>query len=397
MIPTRPDTPWGLWGTSRILLLFAVALFDRSDRRAPPNRDRLSGVYASAAVAGGQTEVHASHHQRWSVSGLRRGYPARPPGLHVVCHAGRPQSLSRVYLPRVQAQPERPGQPELQLHPGPDGGRPGLSVGCDQQRGESVRPDDERCTATFTTPTIQARSAARRSRSSPRTATGISGSATRTAVSRLDRGLGTFTHYRNDSEGGFVGRITQVIDDRHADIRFTGERGLFHVNEADQTNHPLSGGRQRPQRRERGPRRSGRPVVAGQFAGRGAREVRPRTERMTSYPLPARAGGALASTTAGARSTKSLQLMGKTDYGCRRARVCPISTAARNASRTGSGTRTSNPHSLTATPFSRSIRTGGVLWVGTESSGQYPRLPAATVRDITCTGRPIPAASHPAG
>ena len=34
----------------------------------------------------------------------------------------------------------------------------------------------------------------------------------------------------NDSDGQFVGRITQVIEDSHRDIWFVGERGLFHLN-----------------------------------------------------------------------------------------------------------------------------------------------------------------------
>ena len=50
-------------------------------------------------------------------------------------------------------------------------------------------------------------------------------------LDRLDPRLGTFTHHRNDSEGRFVGRITQVIEDRHGDIWFTGERGLFQLDQ----------------------------------------------------------------------------------------------------------------------------------------------------------------------
>jgi hypothetical protein len=49
-------------------------------------------------------------------------------------------------------------------------------------------------------------------------------------LDRLDPGLGTFTHHRNDSEGRFVGRITQVIDGRQGDSWFAGERGLFHLD-----------------------------------------------------------------------------------------------------------------------------------------------------------------------
>ena len=50
-------------------------------------------------------------------------------------------------------------------------------------------------------------------------------------LDRLDPRLAKFTHYRNDSNGQFVGRITQVIEDSHGDIWFTGARGLFHVNQ----------------------------------------------------------------------------------------------------------------------------------------------------------------------
>jgi ligand-binding sensor domain-containing protein len=51
-------------------------------------------------------------------------------------------------------------------------------------------------------------------------------------LDKLDPTTGTFTHYRNDSDGRFVGRITQVISGRHhGDIWFVGERGLFHLNQ----------------------------------------------------------------------------------------------------------------------------------------------------------------------
>jgi len=50
-------------------------------------------------------------------------------------------------------------------------------------------------------------------------------------LDKLDRTTGTFTHYRNDGEGHFVGRISQVIEDRHREIWFVGERGLFHMDQ----------------------------------------------------------------------------------------------------------------------------------------------------------------------
>jgi ligand-binding sensor domain-containing protein/signal transduction histidine kinase len=58
-------------------------------------------------------------------------------------------------------------------------------------------------------------------------------------LDRFNPTTGTFTHYRNDSDGQFVGRITKVIADRRGEIWFVGESGLFHVNqEAGQITRP---------------------------------------------------------------------------------------------------------------------------------------------------------------
>jgi ligand-binding sensor domain-containing protein/signal transduction histidine kinase len=50
-------------------------------------------------------------------------------------------------------------------------------------------------------------------------------------LDKFDPATGTFAHYRNDSDGRFVGRITQVIADRQGDIWFAGDSGLFHLNQ----------------------------------------------------------------------------------------------------------------------------------------------------------------------
>jgi ligand-binding sensor domain-containing protein len=50
-------------------------------------------------------------------------------------------------------------------------------------------------------------------------------------LDKFDPTTGIFTHYRNDSVGEFVGRITQVIADRHGGIWFVGERGVFHLDQ----------------------------------------------------------------------------------------------------------------------------------------------------------------------
>ncbi len=50
-------------------------------------------------------------------------------------------------------------------------------------------------------------------------------------LDRLDPATKTFTHYRTDSDGQFVGRISQVIADSDRDIWVAGERGLFHLDQ----------------------------------------------------------------------------------------------------------------------------------------------------------------------
>ena len=50
-------------------------------------------------------------------------------------------------------------------------------------------------------------------------------------LDRIDPATDTFTHYRNDSTGQWVGWIRRVIEDAQGEIWFVGDRGLFHVNQ----------------------------------------------------------------------------------------------------------------------------------------------------------------------
>ncbi len=60
-------------------------------------------------------------------------------------------------------------------------------------------------------------------------------------LDKLDPTTGIFTHYRNERDGHFVGRISQVIEDRHREIWFVAERGLFHLNqETGQIDRPAA-------------------------------------------------------------------------------------------------------------------------------------------------------------
>ena len=49
-------------------------------------------------------------------------------------------------------------------------------------------------------------------------------------LNKFDPATETFTRYRNDSNGQFVGTVNSVIEDSHRDIWFVGTRGLFHLS-----------------------------------------------------------------------------------------------------------------------------------------------------------------------
>ncbi len=189
-------------------------------------------------------------------------------------------------------------------------------------------------------------------------------------LDKLDPRRGTFTHYRDDSDGRFVGRITQVIEDGHGDIWFTGERGLFHV---DQQNGRVT---RRPPVSNALSADSVYEDAAGDLwllansPVAGLVRYDRRAERLTSYPLPQRASGALASTTSGGSLNGILAADGEDGlwvpsseglyYFDRRARRFTRSFRHDEV----------NPHSLDSNAvFAVYQDRGGVLWVGTENAG----------------------------
>ena len=192
-------------------------------------------------------------------------------------------------------------------------------------------------------------------------------------LDRLDPRLGTFTHYRNDSDGRFVGRITQVIEDRHGDIWFTGERGLFHVNQqtGEITRRPaaINGlSADSVYEDEAGDlwMLTNSPVV-------GLVRYDRRAERVTSYPLAARApraGGVLASTTSGGSLNGTLAADGQNGLWVPSSEG--LSYFDRRTERFTHRFQhdAANPHSLDSNAiFSVYQDRGGVMWVGTENAG----------------------------
>ncbi len=49
-------------------------------------------------------------------------------------------------------------------------------------------------------------------------------------LDRFDPATETFTNYRNDTDGRFVGRVRRVIEDRQGEIWFVADGGLFNLN-----------------------------------------------------------------------------------------------------------------------------------------------------------------------
>ena len=119
-------------------------------------------------------------------------------------------------------------------------------------------------------------------------------------LDKLDPTTGRFTHYRNDSDGRFVGRITQVIPGRHPrDIWFVGERGLFHLNQ------DLGHITRQPATRSGFSAASvyedeiGNLWMLGDSPIDGLVKYERQAERFTRYPVGVGAVGGLASTTMG--------------------------------------------------------------------------------------------------
>jgi ligand-binding sensor domain-containing protein/signal transduction histidine kinase len=189
-------------------------------------------------------------------------------------------------------------------------------------------------------------------------------------LDKLDPKTGTFNHYRNDSDGQFVGRITQVIANRRGDIWFVGERGLFHVSQS--TGH----------------------ITRVSAAGNGFSAVSVyedeigvlwmladspmvglvnydrQADRLTRFPLAAGAVVGLASTTNGGSANCTLAADGQNGLWV------PLSLGLYYFDRrTGRYTyrfqhKDGNPDSLDSNAIMSIYQDkGGVLWVGTENSG----------------------------
>jgi ligand-binding sensor domain-containing protein/signal transduction histidine kinase len=192
-------------------------------------------------------------------------------------------------------------------------------------------------------------------------------------LDKLDPRTGTFAHYRNDSDGAFVGRISQVIAGHDGDIWFVGERGLFHLNQQTgritrppATTHGLSA--DSVYQDEAGDLwlLTNSPVV-------GLVRYDRRAERLTSYPLASRApraGGVLASTTSGGSLNGLLAADGHNGLWVPSSEGLSYFDRRTERFTHRFHHEDANPHSLDSNAiFSVYQDRGGVLWVGTENAG----------------------------
>jgi len=187
-------------------------------------------------------------------------------------------------------------------------------------------------------------------------------------LDKLDPTTGTFTHYRNDSDGHFVGRISQVIEDRRREIWFVGERGLFHLNQ--QTGQITPATRNGLSAESVYEDEVGNLWMLADSPIVGLVKYDRQAERFTRYPLGGRGVGVLASTTNGGSTNGSLAADGQNGLW-----VPSSQGLSYFDRRTESYTYQfqhdeTNPDSLDSNAiFSVYQDRGGVLWVGTENAG----------------------------
>jgi ligand-binding sensor domain-containing protein/signal transduction histidine kinase len=189
-------------------------------------------------------------------------------------------------------------------------------------------------------------------------------------LDKLDAKTGTFTHYRNDSGGRFVGRITQVIADSHGDIWFVGERGLFHLNEKTaQITQPPAANRALSAASVYEDE-SGDLWMLADSPTVGLVKYDRRAQRLRRYMLAARAVGVLASTTNGGSANCTLAADRQNGFWVPSSLGLYYFDRHKERYTHGFVHDEADPNSLDSNAIMSVYQDkGGVLWVGTENSG----------------------------
>jgi ligand-binding sensor domain-containing protein len=189
-------------------------------------------------------------------------------------------------------------------------------------------------------------------------------------LDKFDPATGVFTHYRNDSDGQFVGRIAQVIAGGSGDIWFVGERGLFHLN-------PQTGQITRPAATINGltadsvyQDEAGNLWMLVTYPIAGVVKYDYRTDRFTRYPLGARVAGVVASTATGGSTNGSLVADGKDGLWVPSSEGLFYFDRRTECFTYRFQHDETDPDSLDSNAILSVYRDrGGVVWVGTENAG----------------------------
>jgi ligand-binding sensor domain-containing protein/signal transduction histidine kinase len=189
-------------------------------------------------------------------------------------------------------------------------------------------------------------------------------------LDKLDPTTGTFTHYRKDSDGHFVGRISQVIEGRHREIWFVGERGLFHLNsQTGQITRPLSG-RNGLSAESVYEDEAGNLWMLADSPIVGLVKYDRRAERLTRYPLGPRVVSVMASTENGGSANGTLVADGQNGLWVPSSQGLYYFDWRTERFSYQFHHDESDPDSLDSDAVMSVYRDrGGVLWVGTEHAG----------------------------
>ena len=189
-------------------------------------------------------------------------------------------------------------------------------------------------------------------------------------LDEFDPSTGIFTHYRNDNNGQFVGRIARVIEDNHRDIWFVGERGLFHLNPRTRQITQPSATRIGLSAENVYEDQLGNLWMLADTPIIGLVKYDRQTDRVTKYPFGGRAVGVPASTMNGGSVNSNLVADGENGLWV------PSSQGLYYFDRrTETFTQRflhedNNPYSLDSNAVLSVYKDrGGVLWVGTENAG----------------------------
>jgi ligand-binding sensor domain-containing protein/signal transduction histidine kinase len=189
-------------------------------------------------------------------------------------------------------------------------------------------------------------------------------------LDKFDQRTRTFTHYRNDSAGQFVGRITQVIADRHDEVWFVGERGVFHLDQhAGQIIRPPAT-RNVPSAENVYEDDGGNFWMIANSLIVGLVKYDRQAERITKYPLGPRAAGVLASSTNGGSVNSNLVADGQNGLWVPSSEGLYYFDRRRERFAYRFQNDETDPNSLDSNAIMSVYQdTGGVLWVGTENAG----------------------------